>query len=69
MGAPEIKGRPSKTKSKGDPQRYPGIKKTNGFEMAMSSVTHHNNVRPPFDSVQLVNITPMSLWFMVLRCT
>ena len=24
---------------------------------------------PPFDSVQLVNITPMSLWFMVLICT
>ena len=23
------------------------------------------NVRPPLDSVQLVNITPMSLWFMV----
>ena len=22
------------------------------------------NVRPPFDSVQLVNITPISLWFM-----
>ena len=24
-------------------------------------------VRPPFDSVQLVNITPMSLWFMVRK--
>ena len=24
------------------------------------------NVRPPFDSVQLVPITPISLWLMVL---
>ena len=24
------------------------------------------DVRPPLDSVQLVNITPVSLWFMVL---
>ena len=24
-----------------------------------------HNVRPPFDSVQLVNISPISLWFMV----
>ena len=28
---------------------------------------HGYNVRPPFDSVQLVNITPMSLWFMVRK--
>ena len=35
------------------------------FEIMGSSTTNTYNVGPPVDSVQLVNITPISLWFMV----
>jgi hypothetical protein len=37
------------------------------YDMCQFHTICYNNVRPPLNSVQLVNITPISLWFMVRK--